>query len=175
MYIDSVYIENVDLAGWDSTKDVYDMPNGWKSKDGQTNAEGPVSVTAAGFTAPTIDAGTSKEIITTNTTNFFSNDKITGALKYGQSVSTDNDKGVWFTGFESKGVKASDDGKKLIYARSNFNVRNIRLGEMTWGTPREATTSYDFANAETIKAENREFTNPDAATGGGTLPTGAVK
>lgn len=174
MYIDSVYIENVDLAGWDSTKDVFDMPNGWKSKDGQTNAEGPVSVTAAGFTAPTIDAGTSKEIITTNTTNFFSNDKITGALKYGQSVSTDNDKGVWFTGFESKGVKASDDGKKLIYARSNFNVRNIRLGEMTWGTPREATTSYDFANVETIKAENLEFTNPDAVTGSGTLLTGAV-
>ncbi|MBQ3863999.1 MAG: hypothetical protein II790_08185, partial [Schwartzia sp.] len=159
-------LDSVDLANWNGTTTA--VPAGWTSNLGEN------SIKAAGFTAPTIDAGTSKEIITTNTANFFSDDKITGAMKYGQSVSTDNDKGVWFTGFESKGVKASDDGKKLIYARSNFNVRNIILGEMTWGTPREATASYDFANVETINAGNLEFTNPDAVTGSGTLLTGAA-
>lgn len=159
-------LDSVDLANWNGMTTA--VPAGWTSNLGEN------SIKAAGFTAPTIDAGASQNIITTNTTNFFSDDKITGALKYGQSVSTDNDKGVWFTGFESKGVKASDDGKKLIYARSNFNVRNIRLGEMTWGTPREATTSYDFANVGTINAENLEFTNPDAVTGSGTLLTGAA-
>ena len=159
-------LDSVDLANWNGTTTA--VPAGWTSNLGEN------SIKAAGFTAPTLTAGTSKEIITTNTENFFSDDKITGALKYGQSVSTDNDKGVWFTGFESKGVKASDDGKSLVYARSNFNVSDITLGEMTWGTPREATTSYDFANVGTINAENLEFTNPDAVTGSGTLLTGAA-
>ena len=175
--ISDVYIQNVDLTDWDSTKDAFAIPNGWNPRGNASTpfTDSPVSVTAAGFTAPTIDAGTSTNIITTGTENFFSNDKITGALKYApQAASTDTDKGVTFTGSESKGVKASNDGKNLIYARSNFNVSDISLGEMTWGTPREATTSYDFANVANINAANLKFTNPDAVTGSGTLLTGAT-
>ncbi|ORT98818.1 outer membrane autotransporter barrel domain protein [Anaerovibrio sp. JC8] len=160
-------LDSVDLANWNGT--TTEVPAGWTSNLGAN------SVKAAGFTAPTINAGQSKEIITTSTANFFSDDKITGALKYAaQASSTDTANGVDLTGSESKGVKASTDGKNLIYARSNFNVSNISLGEMTWGEGRALTGGYDFAGVTNINAANLKFTNPDAVTGSGTLLTGAT-
>ena len=164
--IESVRITSVNLAGWDSTKEAFAVPETWVPRG--DNICHPydnilVPVTAAGFTAPTISAGTSQNIITTNTADFFSDDKITGALKYApQASSSATDKGVTFTGSESKGVKASDDGKNLIYARSNFNVNNIAFGTMAWGTPRDASAAgYDYSNAA-VNMDGLTFSNPES-------------
>ncbi len=88
--ISSVRITSVNLAGWDNTKEAFAVPETWVPRGDNIYHPFdniPVPVTAAGFTAPTITAGTSKEIITTNTANFFSDDKITGALKYAAQAS----------------------------------------------------------------------------------------
>ncbi|MCR5757215.1 MAG: hypothetical protein K6F95_04840, partial [Selenomonas sp.] len=171
----NVDINNVNLAGWDSTKDAFAVPDGWRKKNYGNES---VTVTAAGFTAPTLGAGESQNIITTNTANFFSDDKITGALKYAeQASSTDTANGVALTGFKSKGVKASTDGKNLVYARSNFNVSNISLGEMTWGEGRALTAGdYDFSAVTNANINTTAFlfSNPDAVTGSGTLLTNAT-
>ncbi|KHM52184.1 hypothetical protein SAMN02745671_02190 [Anaerovibrio lipolyticus DSM 3074] len=154
-------LTGVNLAGWNGTAS--SVPAGWTS--GLTAN----SITAAGFTAPTIDAGTSTNIFTTDTGSFFKDNQITGAMKYAeQAASSDTVNGVTLTGAESKGVKASDDGKSLIYARSNFNVNSISLGNMTWGTARTASgTGYDYTNA-VIDASSLSFTNPESITPGTT-------
>ena len=150
-------LTGVNLAGWNGTAS--SVPAGWTS--GLTAN----SVTAAGFTAPTIDAGTSKDILTTATDNFFSDTQITGAMKYAQQAdSSDTVNGVTLTGAEYKGVKASADGKSLVYARSNFDVSNISLGEMTWGTSRDASgTGYDYSNAA-VNIDGLTFSNPEAVS-----------
>ncbi len=160
--IDEVDIESVDLAGWDGTKEVFAVPDGWLKRN---LGREYVSVTAEGFTAPSIDAGSSREIITTNTEGFFNDNQITGALKYKAAASSsDTANGVTLTGAESKGVKASNGGKNLVYARSNFEVSGISLGNMTWGTAREATTRYDFDHVAdaNISAANLKFSNPES-------------
>ncbi len=55
-------LDSVNLAKWDG-KTSSEVPEGW------TASLGNDSVTAAGFTAPTLDAGTSTNILTTTTNN----------------------------------------------------------------------------------------------------------
>jgi len=150
-------LDSVDLANWNGT--TTEVPAGWTSNLGAN------SVKAAGFTAPNINAGTSKNILTTNTGSFFNDNQITGVMKYAPQVSsTDTANGVALTGSESKGVKASDDGKSLVYARSNFNVNNVSFGKMTWGTSRDASgTGYDYSNAA-VNMDGLTFSNPEAVS-----------
>lgn len=105
-----------------------------------------------------------------DTESYFSDDYITGAMKYkADAASNDTDKGVTLTGAESKGVKASDDGKKLVYARSNFNVSSISLGQMAWGDGRDASgTGYDYGNVTNanIDVSGLTFINPEEVTSG---------
>lgn len=152
-------LDNVDLANWNGT--TTEVPDGWTSNLGEN------SIKAAGFTAPTINAGESKDILTTTTGNFFNDNQITGALKYKEyDSSSDTVNGVTLTGAESKGVKVSDDGKSLLYARSNFNVSNIAFGSMAWGTSRNAQAGgYDFTNAN-IDFSKLTFTNPESISSG---------
>ena len=149
-------LDSVDLANWNGTTTA--VPAGWGSNLGEN------SVKAAGFAAPDVAAGESMNILTTTTNNFFNDNQITGAMKYKvDAASSDTTNGVTLTGAESKGVKASDDGKNLVYARSNFEVSGISLGNMTWGTAREATTSYDFNHVTdaNISVTNLKFANPE--------------
>jgi hypothetical protein len=65
-------------------------------------------------------------------------------------------------------VKASTDGKNLVYARSDKNVSNISFGGMEWGWDMDAKCGYDYTNAN-IDFSKFTFTNPDAVTGSTTL------
>ena len=153
--INKVETASVDLSGWTGTTSA--VAEGW------TAPAGGVAVTAAGFIAPTIAAGASMNILTATTDNFFSDNQITGAMKYkADTPSQDEAAGVTFTGAESKGVKASTDGKALVYARSNFNVSDISMGEMEWNTGRTTPAKgYDFAEGVTVDASNLSFTFTD--------------
>ncbi len=98
-------------------------------------------------------------------------------MKYkADAESSDTTNGVTLTGAESKGVKVSDDGKNLVYARSNFNVSEISLGDMTWGKERALSGGCDFNNVAdaNISASNLKFSNPEDVTGTKTLLSGAA-
>ncbi len=167
--VTDVTLDSVDLTDWNAAKNASVVPAGWTAKTGG------VDVTATGIFAPNVAAGTDKTILTIGTENYFSNASIADAISYkADADSTNTDKGVSLTGAESKGVKASEDGKKLVYARSNFNVSNISLGEMTWGTGRTMGTSYDFTNAAVVDASGLEFKNPEAASGSMALLSNAT-
>ncbi|WP_295159158.1 hypothetical protein [Selenomonas sp. AE3005] len=151
-------ITGIDLAGWNGTSTALD---GW------TAATSGVAVKAEGFTAPTLTAGTSTNIFTTSAANFFDDNYITGAQKYGASTapSSDTDKGVTFTVTQDKGVKASADGQNLVYAVGKMAVSNIALGNMTIGAgglvnQRTADANYTFDGSPTINATNLTFDKP---------------
>ncbi len=153
-------ITGADLSGWDSTKNAYSLA-GW------TKGFTAGSINAAGFTAPDVKAGQSKDILTASN-GFFSDEYITGAQKYDESVKTttsDSDAGVTFTGEQSKGVKASTDGTKLQYVAGNMAVSDITLGNMTVGAggvvnQRTADANYTFNGSTTINATNLTFDKP---------------
>ncbi len=153
-------LTGVNLTNWNGTTVAL---TGWTSNLAAN------AITAAGFTAPTLAAGGEKEILTTTTASFFNDNYITGALKYAADTeSSDTVNGVTLTGAESRGVKASADGKRLVYARSDFAVSDITLGEMTWGTARDASAAgYDFTNA-TVNAAGLSFKNPETIAAGST-------
>ena len=149
-------LTGVNLANWNGTTAA--VPTGWTANLAAN------SVTAAGFTAPT----QTTDILTTNTPGFFNNDQITGAMKYATTTSSDTASGVTLTGTESKGVKASEDGKNLVYEQGNFNVHEISLGAMTWGTGRDAGAAiYNYANAD-IDLSKFTFENPEGISAGST-------
>ena len=158
-------LDGVELANWNGTATA--VPDGWTANLGSD------SIKAAGFDAPDVDAGASKNILTAGTDGFFSDNQITGAMKYtAGAASSDTINGVTMTGSESKGVKASADGKSLIYARSNFKVSKISFGNMTWGTGRIASEGdYDYAGAA-VNFNNLTFSKPETiSTGTTTLLT----
>lgn len=161
-------LKGVNLAKWDSTKNAYALNSEWISGLGAN------TINASGFTAPTLTAGTSKEIITA-TSAIFDDDQIYGDQKYGPSAgqSTDDVKGVTFTGSQEKGVKASDNKKSLVYAAGDFSVTGISLGKMTVGDPRDAGAGYIFSGVNSINAKGLNFTNPGDATGTFALLTNA--
>ena len=146
-------ITGIDLAGWNGNSTALD---GWTSNLGAD------SIKAEGFTAPTLTAGTEKNIFTASAANFFDDNYITGAQKYGASAekSSDTAEGVTLTGNQEKGVKASNNGQNLVYAAGTMAVTDIALGNMTWGTGRDAGTGYNFANVgdNGVDATNLKFT-----------------
>ena len=155
----SMTLDKVNLAGWNGAASA--VPTGWTANLAAD------SITAAGFTAPTIDAGTEKDILTTSTDNYFNDNQVAGDMKYKAGASSqDKAAGVTLTGAESKGVKASADGHNLVYARSNFNVSDISMGEMEWNKGRTMPAKgYAFDDAVTVDASDLSFTftNVDTA------------
>ena len=150
-------IGSIDLAQWDSTKDAVAVPTGWTA-----NSSGVTVSTENMTNLPELEAGTSKEILTTETNDFFSDDKISKTNKYKEYDFTPSAaSGVTLFGKQSKGVRTAESGKNLEYAVSKMVVSDISFGEMKWGTGRAATTDYDFANTATVKASNLSFTFTD--------------
>ena len=150
-------LDSVDLTEWNGTATA--VPDGW------TSALGNSSITAVSVDRAGVAPGTERNILTSGTENFFNDNQITNALKYKEyAASSKTLSGVTLTSSESKGVKASDDGKNLVYARSKYNVSNISLGAMEWGLALTATYGYDYTNAN-LDFSKFTFTNPDAVTG----------
>ena len=159
-------VTNVNLSNWDSTKDASAIPTGWTG----TN----VFVSTGSFTVPS----TSKDILTATTANFFGT--VTGDRAYGSGGPfSDVLNGVTLSGNKGGGVKVTNNGTianaKLTYIAEQFDVSNISLGSMTWGTPRVANSSYDFSGVDSIDASGLTFTGTATAADASTdLLTGAT-
>ena len=149
-------LDSVNLSGWNSTKDAVAVPTGWTA-----NASG-VTVATENMTLPSLEAGTTKEILTTGTANFFSDDKISETNKYKEYNFTPSaEKGVTLSGKQSKGVKTSEDKSDLVYAVGKMDVSDISFGAMDWEKGRAATADYDFAAVATVNVSNLAFNFTD--------------
>jgi len=155
-------VNSINLTGWNGTTG--SVPTGWNS------ALGANSITATSFTGSTaVGPGREQNILTSGKENFFNDNQITNALKYKEyAASSKTLSGVTLTSSESKGVKASDDGKNLVYARSDKNVSNISFGTMEWDMSRIANTGYNYTNTNNVDFSKLTFSNPENISDGGT-------
>ena len=151
--VDSVALDSVDISGWKSTDDVSAVPDVWGA-----NANG-VNVTATNFN-PALTSG-SKTIITASTNMFkFKDENIDESIRYKKHDSfEDSLKGVSLSGYQTGGVKSSDDGMKLTYHAMFKDVYDISFGEMKWGEGRtiDSNSNYDFKNVNKIDAKELKF------------------
>lgn len=128
------------------------IPDGWT-----VNAEG-VAVDTQNMDVPgDVAAGEEKTILTSNNANTFTDDKISGDNKYGfnpnrVSEQDETQGAVTITGKQDKGVKASEDGKKLVYAMGKKDIATVTLGSVTWQK-----------DGELLDASGDEYNYGDAA------------
>ena len=167
--VSSVTLNNVDLAGWTGTAS--DLTVGDTS--GWTGAGVAVS---GSFTEPEVAANSSQDILTSAVAGLFTDGAIDDAIKYKEGVTFNDDEasGVTLSGTQSKGVKADDGGKKLVYEVGAKNVTDITLGNMTVGTPRDMNTDYNFAGVTKIDASALDFDKPENVNADMNLVTNAA-
>ena len=141
-------LNSINLAGWNSSTEAPFVPAGW------TNQLGNNSITADGFTGPTLAAGESRVILQATTEGYFNDDQITGGKKNATTgLTEDTAKGVTFAGNHlSGGVKADANGTKLAYYAEAKDVSGIKLGNVAWNDGRPAETLYVFNNVTTVDA-----------------------
>ena len=165
--INKVTLSGVNLAGWNGTAST--VPTGWTAGTGLT-------VATDGMTAPTnLNPGDTATILTGGA-DFFAGATINGEYKWtaGGALGTTPVNGVSLTGTTTGGgVKADDtDKSKLIYQQLKNTVTGVTLGEMTWGTARDASgTAYDYAGVTdaNLIVSGLTFANPEDVTGTTTL------
>ena len=171
--ITGMTLDNVDLANWNGTSSDA-VPTGW------TRNSNGVTVSATGFTVPTdITPGNTRNILTTNTNYYFSDNNISGDYKYkAYDLNNDSSNNVTFLGTQSKGVKAGGtNSRNLVYAVDMKYVNSISLNSgMTWGDSigRAADNTYRFNNLSSITVSDSLFSNPGAVSGSKYLVTGAT-
>lgn len=153
-------LHSVDISGWDGTTNL-NVPSDW-SKD-TTSSHGVEINTANMETPPNVSNNQSVDIISTDIEGMFSDNDITGDEKYQtRDLTNEKENGINFVGKQDKGVKASEDGKKLIYKADEKKVERITLSDFneTEGT-RNTSAGYNFSNATNIDATNLSFKEPD--------------
>ncbi|MBQ6743887.1 MAG: hypothetical protein IJR05_03920 [Acidaminococcaceae bacterium] len=167
--VSSMRLNSVNLASWNGVSSSA-VPSGWT---GWTKNTSGISVTTTGFTPPTdIAVGSSRDILTTSTSDYFKNATIGTGNEYKEhsfGIGSDNDdteNEVTFTGTQWKGVTTNDNNSSLIYEVDQKNVTAIAFGsDMTWGAGRTANSDYNFSGVSdnNIDASNLSFSFTDEA------------
>ena len=106
--VNSIALDSIDISGWKNTNEASSVPEGWAA-----NANG-VEITSTGF-SPTLTSG-SKTIITASV-DMFKDENIDESIRYAEGSFNNAllENGVSHSGFQSGGLKASEDGKILTY------------------------------------------------------------
>ncbi|MBO5605651.1 MAG: autotransporter outer membrane beta-barrel domain-containing protein [Acidaminococcaceae bacterium] len=159
-------VNSVNLANWKGNASAV-VPSGWTGK----------GVTVSGsFTGPELAANSSQDILTDGASGMFTDDAIADAIKYKAGVTFEGDEanGVTLAGTQSKGVKADDGGKKLVYAVGTKDVTGITLGNIKVGTPRDMNKDYNFAGITTLDASGLAFDKPENVNADVNLVTNAA-
>ena len=127
------------------------VPDGW-------TVAADVTVDTGKMTVPEdVAAGEEKTILTASGENTFSDDAISGKNKYGKNpdrfTDRDDTKGVTLKGTQDKGVKASADGKSLVYAKSLKNTASLALGNIAWQKNAmllDGSKGYDYSKVSSL-------------------------
>ena len=151
--INKVALDSVAVTAAGDTADV--LPTGW--------TKGSAVMVDTGTTA--LDRATGTTILTSETEGLFTGATFSGVNDYNDATNnkhafaSDTDKGVTLDGTQQKGIKASDDGKNLVYAVNDTkDVATITLGTVKTKDPRDVSgTSFDFGNTAKVDAANLQL------------------
>ena len=151
--LDTVKLNSVTVKSVSDTAD--DVPTGW--------TKGTTVTVDTGSTA--LDLATETDILTSEIGGLFTGATFSGVNDFNDTANnkhafaSDTDKGVTLDGNQIKGVKASDDGKNLVYAvDATKNVEKITLGKVNTTDPRDMSgTDFDFASTTKVDATGLEL------------------
>ncbi|MBR1661213.1 MAG: hypothetical protein IJ694_02945 [Acidaminococcaceae bacterium] len=151
--INKVALDSVAVTAAGDTAD--ELPTGW--------TKGSAVMVDTGTTA--LDLATGATILTSKTEGLFTGATFSGVNDYNDATNnkhafaSDTDKGVTLDGTQQKGIKASDDGKNLVYAVNDTkDVATITLGTVNTKDPRDMSgTSFDFGNTGKVDAANLQL------------------
>jgi|GEM_PF-1334769 len=146
--INNVALNSVAVTAAGDTPD--SLPTGW--------TKGSAVTVNTGATA--LDRATGATILSSDTAGLFTGATFSGVNDYNDAANnkhafaSDVAKGVTLDGTQQKGIKASDDGKSLVYAVNDTkNVATITLGTVKTDDPRDMSgTDFDFANTTKVDA-----------------------
>ena len=167
--VKSVTLTSVNLDHWDGNPS--GVPQDWTGSQ--------VTVSTGNFNVPALAAGQSRDILTTRMANYFGT--VSGDRKYSSETFENSEAGVTLSGNHIGGVKVEDYvdennvtyvNAKLTYYAETMDTTAIALGEMTWGTARDASgMAYNYANVTdaNLNVSGLTFTNPEDVTGTTTL------
>ena len=151
--INKVALDSVAVTAAGDTADV--LPTGWTKGSAVTVDTGTKA----------LDRATGTTILTSETEGLFTGATFSGVNDYNDAsnnkhaFASDTDKGVTLDGTQQKGIKASDDGKNLVYAVNDTkDVATITLGTVNTKDPRDMSgTSFDFGNTAKVDAANLQL------------------
>ena len=146
--INNVALESVAVTAAGDMPDA--LPTGW--------TKGSAVTVNTGATA--LDRATGATILSSDTAGLFTGATFSGVNDYNDATknkhafASDTAKGVTLDGTQQKGIKASDDGKSLVYAVNDTkDVATITLGTVKTDDPRDMSgTDFDFANTTKVDA-----------------------
>ena len=158
--VNTVEASKIDLSNWNGTPaDVAIATSGWTLKAGETVETGEL----AKADLSGLKADETKTILTASDTVVFTNDAITGKMKWkedGTSIAeTTHESGVVISAGETtaSGVKVNEsNAHQLIYQQGKNNVTAITLGKVTFNTTKAAR---EFGNAYDLTAADIDATN----------------
>lgn len=160
-------VKEVDVSGWNG-ENTSNVPDGWTGTDTKIKAD-------------TIDGSkvtdNDKKDILVSETAIFNDDNITGDQKYQERNRSEEKNGIGFGGTQESGVKTDDGGKKLVYQKSEYNVKEITLKDVDKAgnaIPFAAPAGYDFSETAKINGENLNFADPEHVEGNVDILTGAT-
>ena len=147
--VNSVTLNQVDVAAVGSDA----VPAGWTAA---TN----VTVDTENMTLPSeVAYGTPQNILTADSA-IFTDDNITGKNKYGATPAAfaDTDSAgtpaVTIAGQRDQGVKASADGKSLVYEAGAKEASSVTLGSVKWASGTEvmdgSSVEYDYKSVTSL-------------------------
>jgi len=151
--INKVALDSVAVTAAGDTADV--LPTGWTKGSAVTVDTGTKA----------LDRATGTTILTSETEGLFTGATFSGVNDYNDAsnnkhaFASDTDKGVTLDGTQQKGIKASDDGKNLVYAVNDTkDVATITLGTVKTDDPRDMSgTGFNFGNTAKVDAANLQL------------------
>ena len=142
--VNGIRLDEINLANWDNTKEASTVSDGW------TANEKGVSISGV-FADPGLSTGETKSILSASSA-IFKDENIDEAIRYADgSFNNALENGIYHSGVQTGGVKASDDGKELIYYSLDKSVNKFDLA--TWDGEKSVNIPFNWELIDGISVE----------------------
>ena len=169
--VTGVTLDKVTVKGAGGTADK--VPEQWTlAKDGSGNVT--ATIETDGMSVPEVEAGKHKDILQSDTDNFFAGVQINGANAYKTTPFTEQDTAQSMTvaGTQSKGVTLNSEKKHIIYAVSTKDVNTVTLGKADFVKDAvlldRSGAEYNYATVTALGTDgfNVAYAAPETVTAG---------
>ncbi|MBQ3644341.1 MAG: hypothetical protein II961_07055 [Candidatus Riflebacteria bacterium] len=138
-------LDSISLTEWDGAKEASALLEGWSA-----NTDG-VMITAASFDPNVADA---EKTILTASTNVFKDENIDETIRYkNDSLNNNLENGVKISGFQTGGVKATDEGKALTYFAMEKTINKFDLANWDGENDTKVSSTWKIADGASVETD----------------------